>query len=1156
MAKQNNGAQEKDANIQVVVRCREVPSRSVRNSASVVVPPIYGQDVKIGGTPSIARSFHFDGVFGPKATQENVYDKVVSPILHEVMQGYNCTIFAYGQTGTGKTYTMEGDLDNGLSTGVGSTPMRISTSTVETSTSGMGTKDLLNNTRMSQQAGMIPRTLYNLFYALDKQSAEYYVRVSYVELYNEELRDLLVGTDTGIITEDNTAGMSRGGFESTGGSLKVFDSGTDKGVVIQGLEEKIVTSAREAVGLMQQGAMRRKVASTRCNDASSRSHAIFTITVFIRERAVTVEGEDIVKLGKLNLVDLAGSENIGRSGAQDMRAREAGSINKSLLVLGRVITALVEKNSHVPYRESKLTYIIKDSLGGRTRTCMIATISTAADNMEETVKTLQYASQAKGIRNRPVANKKVSKSEIVHDMQLQMEQLRRDLDAARDGNGFYVTHESYAELTQQAHASKEIVDEWKQRVALWEDEVQRVRKEHNDLSRAHEVTQRELSVASEALVATRNNLARTTSDLRQQTVLTRAHAHHEDALDEAASTLRGALGASTRDTTALHGKVSRMRDREGLNLQAVAGIVDQVEIKAAQVLAAVDEHRTRGDLQTQQLLQTLQKRVGEKFEAEVSAALRAHAEDASKAMDNVVSSAHKDHNTARERCDAAAGRSVALIEELRIAAETAVAEGVAACSEFSKEIQRHSSQQTVALEAAASDIRTQLEASVARASDVLRESQKQNAAVLDALQADMQALETRHVQDVEALQTHIRQLGERGRVEDDRLMAAMQAAVAERREREQAALDALYEKSTEQAKSYAAATAVLAERPRAVAAALDVSGNALRSALTATQTDATGRLEAFHTIGIQAAASLESLAQGHAETVGKKLTAIGTDVVGHAQQGLSASAAESGQAVDSLCHTAADALALMQQHASVGVQGVHSTAEQALAEWRTTRGSLVSLAQAQSTERDESARKLGHGVSKILEIVSHDANEKVSATISSGSTPPPQRKHLGVESWNITRPHSFIIEKLIADHSLLEEASQLDWTGIPASERTVSDPLADNEGDSRMVVSGDDIKHHFIATPPPSADVLTNGTSPGRLEPGILRKRSSENAVSPASDISSQPPTRRPRIRNMRSDAELDGNNAGVDSNVSGIPVPAAVPSRLPAPRRSRRTRG
>ncbi|KAJ2339419.1 hypothetical protein GGF43_006650, partial [Coemansia sp. RSA 2618] len=96
-------AQEKDTNIQVVVRCREAPTRGAKSSTSVIVPPIFGQDVKINGPPSVARSYHFDGVFGPKATQENIYDKVVSPILSEVMQGYNCTLFAYGQTGTGKT---------------------------------------------------------------------------------------------------------------------------------------------------------------------------------------------------------------------------------------------------------------------------------------------------------------------------------------------------------------------------------------------------------------------------------------------------------------------------------------------------------------------------------------------------------------------------------------------------------------------------------------------------------------------------------------------------------------------------------------------------------------------------------------------------------------------------------------------------------------------------------------------------------------------------------------------------------------------------------------------------------------------------------------------------------------------------------------------
>ncbi|KAJ2367173.1 Kinesin- motor protein, partial [Coemansia sp. RSA 2607] len=442
MGRVNNAStQEKDTNIQVVVRCRDAPMRQLKTNATIVVHPVHGQDVKIDGPASVARAYHYDGVFGPKATQEHIYDKVVRPILHEVMQGYNCTIFAYGQTGTGKTYTMEGDLEG-------------ASSISRPSMAQFGSPETPTPSRMSAEAGVIPRTLYNLFYALDKQSAEYYVRVSYVELYNEELHDLLAGGDTA-----NDMGP-------VGGShLKVYESGTDKGVVIQGLEDRIVTSARDAVAALQAGATRRRVAATRCNDASSRSHAIFTITVFIRERAVTAEGEDIVKLGKLNLVDLAGSENIGRSGAQDARAREAGNINRSLLTLGRVINALVERNSYVPYRDSKLTYILKDSLGGRTRTCMIATISNSAENIEETIKTLQYASQAKGIRNRPVANKKVSKSEIVHDMQHQIEQLRRDLDAARDGTGFFITRESHAELLEDKNRYSAAIDEWRQRIA-------------------------------------------------------------------------------------------------------------------------------------------------------------------------------------------------------------------------------------------------------------------------------------------------------------------------------------------------------------------------------------------------------------------------------------------------------------------------------------------------------------------------------------------------------------------------------------------------------------------------------------------------------------------------------------------------------------------
>lgn len=162
-----------------------------------------------------------------------------------------------------------------------------------------------------------------------------------MELYNEELFDLL------STTEDAPR-------------LRLFDDANRKGsVMVQGLEEVVVTNKDSVYAIIERGMLKRATASTLLNAQSSRSHSVFTVTVHMRENSV--DGEELVKIGKLNLVDLAGSENIGRSGAVDKRAREAGNINQSLLTLGRVITALVERTPHVPYRESKLTRILQVS---------------------------------------------------------------------------------------------------------------------------------------------------------------------------------------------------------------------------------------------------------------------------------------------------------------------------------------------------------------------------------------------------------------------------------------------------------------------------------------------------------------------------------------------------------------------------------------------------------------------------------------------------------------------------------------------------------------------------------------------------------------------------------------------------------------------------
>lgn len=193
----------------------------------------------------------------------------------------------------------------------------------------------------SPEAGIIPRTLHRLFHMLE--DSDFTLKVSFLELYNEELRDL--NSSEGLSDLDDVPA----GSQTSSPQLKIFDDASRKGgVVVQGLEETYIKDAAAGIKILTRGSQRRQQASTKCNDHSSRSHSIFTITVTLKE--VSSKGEDLVKVGKLNLVDLAGSENVGRSGAVMVRAREAGMINQSLLTLGRVINALVEKSSHVPYR--------------------------------------------------------------------------------------------------------------------------------------------------------------------------------------------------------------------------------------------------------------------------------------------------------------------------------------------------------------------------------------------------------------------------------------------------------------------------------------------------------------------------------------------------------------------------------------------------------------------------------------------------------------------------------------------------------------------------------------------------------------------------------------------------------------------------------------
>ncbi|EMR11502.1 hypothetical protein PNEG_00515 [Pneumocystis murina B123] len=515
----NNG----ETNIQVVVRCRGRSKREIReNSCSIVsTEGPRGREVCVQTSPLSqmnTRTYTFDRVFGPEADQAMIFDDVVLPILREVLDGYNCTIFAYGQTGTGKTYTMTGDMSN-------------------------------NYGVLSDTSGIIPRTLYRLFSILETENTEYSVKCSFIELYNEELRDLLSIEDK---------------------KVKIFEDTVKKGIVISGMEDIPITNSSDGINLLQMGSHKRQVAATKCNDLSSRSHSIFTITMHIKD--TTEFGEDLLRVGKLNLVDLAGSENIGRSGAENKRAREAGMINQSLLTLGRVINSLVDKSQHIPYRESKLTRLLQDSLGGKTKTCIIATISPEKINLEETISTLEYANRAKSIKNKPQVNQMMTKKTLIKEYIQDIERLKNDLNACRQKSGIYLAESSYKELTEENQSNKALVEEQQRKIDALESSLKSTREQFEQNMKLFIQTKKDLEKTSKTLEDTKNALRKTEVDLvdtkqhlDEEIVLRKAHQTTEWELDIIANELHSTLKKTIVDINSLHEKIERKTDIESSN---------------------------------------------------------------------------------------------------------------------------------------------------------------------------------------------------------------------------------------------------------------------------------------------------------------------------------------------------------------------------------------------------------------------------------------------------------------------------------------------------------------------------------------------------------------------------------------------------------------
>jgi kinesin family protein 11 len=479
----------------------------------------------------------------------------------QVISGFNCTIFAYGQTGTGKTYTMSGDITDSLP--------------------------------LPDAAGIIPRVLHGLFQKLEgEEDAETSVKCSFIELYNEELRDLLS-------TDDNV-------------KLKIYED-QKKGqtaTLVQGMEECHIKTASKGLQLLKSGSHKRQVAATKCNDLSSRSHTVFTLTVYIRRTSET--GEDFVSAGKLNLVDLAGSENIQRSGAENKRAAEAGLINKSLLTLGRVINALVDRGSHIPYRESKLTRLLQDSLGGRTKTCIIATLSPAKSNLEETISTLDYAFRAKNIRNKPQMNQVVSKKTLLKEFTAEIEKLKSELIAARSRNGVYLTPETYEQMTTESESRRILSEEQKDRIDTMEVNLRNKAQElftltnnFTELKKDNENVRFKFDSVSSALDKAEVVLAHVKQNLAEETVIRKAHQLTEVNLTQVGQQLISTVQKASSDAQALQAKLRRRCDLH----EATKAKWSSAQGQVSGVTTTVEQKLQEFQNQHQKLLEALSNRM-------------------------------------------------------------------------------------------------------------------------------------------------------------------------------------------------------------------------------------------------------------------------------------------------------------------------------------------------------------------------------------------------------------------------------------------------------------------------------------------------------------------------------------------------------------------
>ena len=508
----------KSLNVKVFCRIRPENERELASGLPNCVSPLSATSLKIETDQDQkcqTQEFTFDTVFPSSSSQVDIFLNTAKPLIDSAMQGINGTLFCYGQTSSGKTFTMEGVKDN----------------------------DSLR--------GIIPRMMEYIFELIPKASSdiEFSVKCQYYQIYNEKIQDLLDTRKTDLsVREDKT-----------------------KGIWVEDLTEIYVASKEEMSDVFQCGSNNRTVAATEMNKGSSRSHSLFCVTIFQRN---TITGS--TQCGKLYFVDLAGSEKMSKTGIEGgMGLKEAQNINKSLMTLGMVINALTEGASHIPYRDSKLTRVLQESLGGNSQTTLIVTCSPNISNASESLSTLRFGQRAKLIKNKVVANTQKSAKELLillNKANLKIKQLEGIIGKIEKGENGQIkittnNDNTNSNLNKQCEECVKLMNQ----IAYLNLELLTSQEESDDLQKDKEDLEKEISDKNKSIYDINDKLQQSQASIKslaeEQSRIVNEVQHHIDTYIILVKKIESSLDNMRSSSSSISDEVEAIEDYISLSLK-------------------------------------------------------------------------------------------------------------------------------------------------------------------------------------------------------------------------------------------------------------------------------------------------------------------------------------------------------------------------------------------------------------------------------------------------------------------------------------------------------------------------------------------------------------------------------------------------------------